>query len=100
MEQKNENKKMLMKKIETESENFYVDMILNSKATIFARAEEIYLRQKIALVLKNMLPDLEDDIVFKLLYLDYILDEIFRFSRENFERDVNENLKCFLKTLK
>ena len=95
----NELKKIILKKIEAESENYYLEVIMNSKAIIYARAEEIYRRCELTIILKEKILNLDEIVLQKMMYSDHILDELYRFDLEKKEKGFEINVEDFLETL-
>lgn len=100
-------KKTLLKKLENENEDFYMDTIIKSKPLIYSRAEEIFLRQKTFVFLKEKILMEDEKLIQKLLYLDNILDETLCFiqnhhpsKNENFEKNLEQAADDFLETLR
>lgn len=71
-----------MKKIDYEYQLFFLDCMSQSKAGIYARSEEIYIKREIKNVLERLLNGnkrLED----KLNKLDNILEEVYRYVKDS-----------------
>ena len=87
-------------KLMYENEIFYMDCMRQSKAGIYARSKEIDMKNQIARLLMELGKE-DESLQGKLLSLDNILEEAYRFvdMHQFKDRTVEEGVRAWLSTL-
>ncbi len=92
-----ELKERLLEKICFEWEMFFLEKTATSKANIFAMSDEITRKKWIMKNLKVAIDQLSDQTIAKIILLDNLLEECYRFEEDNPTLATREVIRNFLK---
>lgn len=92
-----ELKERLLEKVCFEWEMFFLAKTATSKANIFAMSDEITRKKRIMKNLKIAIDQLSDQTIAKIILLDNLLEECYRFEEDNPTLATREVIRNFLK---
>lgn len=88
----------LIKKLDSEWQYYYIDQLAQSKANIFANSDLISKKRAISFLLKKIGRRMPEDIIHRVLYLDDMTDEAFRYCNDHPEDSLEDSIQNFFQS--
>ena len=88
----------LIQKIDSEWQYYYIDQLAQSKANIFANSDLMSKKRTISFLLKKIGRRMSEDILRRVLYLEDLTDEAFRFCNDHPEDSLEDSIRIFLQS--